>query len=136
MACKHEVSSKSLTIKFMQEKRAILAKKMEYSCSFLLWSQNTVYSKPVSSMVRFLLPRYMCHQGCIQAQRPAGRASWPAALCTSSLLHIWMYLRSTTNHQNQYTSQRRTIQPTAQLFSYAAQANILRKSIKDVESHR
>lgn len=69
----------------------------------------------------FSLPRYMCHQGCIQAQRPAGRASWPAALCTSSLLHIWMYLRSTTNHQNHYTSQRPMIQPAAQLFSYAAQ---------------
>lgn len=61
-------------------------------------------------MVCFLLPRCKCHPGCIQAQRPAGRASWPAALCTSSLLHIWMYLGSTTNHQ------RPKIQPMAQFF--------------------
>lgn len=62
-------------------------------------------------MLCFLLPRCMYHQGCTRAQRPAGKASWPAALCTSSLLHIWMYLRSTTNHQNHYTSQRPMIQP-------------------------
>lgn len=42
----------------------------------------------------FLLPRCMCHQGYIQGQRPAGRAFWPVALCTSSLPHIWMYLWS------------------------------------------
>lgn len=42
----------------------------------------------------FLLPHCMCHRGYTQGQRPAGRASWPAALCTSSLPHIWMYLRN------------------------------------------
>lgn len=63
----------------------------------------------------------MYHRDYRQAQRPVGRPSWPAALCTSSLLHIWTYLRNTTNHYNRYTSQKPMIQPTAQLFSYAAQ---------------
>lgn len=129
----------SLTINSCSRKEQFLQK----SYSFPQWPPESIVPclifKTNITCVVFLLPRCMCHQGCIQAQRPAGRASWPAALCTSSLLHIWMYLRSTTNHQNHYTSQRPMIQPAAQLFSYAAhkyETSILKKSVEDVESHR
>lgn len=114
MKCKSTVLKNHSNIR-----RAILA---NFYCG-LRTPWDHMYSKGVWSMVCFLLPRCKCHPGCIQAQRPAGRASWPAALCTSSLLHIWMYLGSTTNHQ------RPKIQPMAQFFCCAAQTNVLKKSI-------
>lgn len=107
------------------------AKKVSSWWDTVTLSRTGFGASDLSCVVCFSLPRCMCHQGCRQAQRPAGRASWLAALCTSSLQHIWMYLRRTTNPWNQRTSRRNRVRAVAHLVSYGAQTSrVIKKQQK------
>lgn len=124
---KRRVFKNSPTMKSMHEKRTFNAKCELAGGLFLAGTANII-------VLCFPLPRCKCHQGCIQAQRPVGRASWPVALCTSSLPHIWMYLRGnrkspdsahiiTESHESTHSSN---------IFLCCRNQN---NPIKDVKSH-